>query len=47
MLKAKRLVNRVNDLFAQSVPDLQPKDVQAAREYITAYWKKLERYHPN
>jgi alpha,alpha-trehalase len=46
MLKAKRLVNRVNDLFAQSVPDLQPKDVQAAREYITAYWKKLERYHP-
>lgn len=26
--------------------DLTPPDVQAAREYIAAYWKKVERFHP-
>lgn len=26
--------------------DLAPGDVQAARDYIQAYWHKLERYHP-
>lgn len=25
---------------------MQQQDVQAAREYIAAYWKKLERYNP-
>lgn len=25
---------------------LTPEDVQTARDYIKAYWKKLERYHP-
>lgn len=27
--------------------ELIPEDVQAARDYIRAYWPKLERYHPN
>lgn len=26
--------------------ELSPEDVQAARDYIAAYWQKLERYHP-
>jgi alpha,alpha-trehalase len=26
--------------------DLTPQDVEAAREYIKAYWKKVERFHP-
>ena len=26
--------------------NLTPEDVQAARDYIAAYWKKLERFHP-
>src|SRR6266567_1134898 len=26
--------------------DLTAEDVQAARDYIAAYWKKLERFHP-
>ena len=26
--------------------ELTPEDVQAARDYIAAYWKKLERFHP-
>ena len=33
-------------LPASKVKDLQPQDVAVAREYIAAYWKKLERYHP-
>lgn len=28
-------------------PPLTPDDVRAARQYIAAYWAKLERYHPN
>jgi alpha,alpha-trehalase len=26
--------------------ELTPEDVRAARNYIAAYWKKLERFHP-
>jgi alpha,alpha-trehalase len=31
--------------FRQDKP-LTPDDVKLAREYIAAYWKKLERFHP-
>lgn len=32
--------------FAKRRQDLTADDVQAARAYIAAYWKKLERFHP-
>lgn len=47
MLKAKTIVSKVGGLFVPAKVHLNSAEVQAAREYITAYWKKLERYHPN
>lgn len=46
--KAKSLVSlkRLPFLPFQRDNDLTPRDVQTARDYIYAYWKKLERFHP-
>jgi alpha,alpha-trehalase len=32
--------------FFRRQHDLSAEDVRAARDYIAAYWKKLERFHP-
>ncbi len=42
--KAKQLVAKALPLRAAN--DLTAEDVQAARDYIKEFWKKLERYHP-
>ena len=42
--KAKQLVAKALPLRANN--DLTADDVQAARDYIKEFWKKLERYHP-
>lgn len=46
--KARNLAIRTTTQFFsfRENKDLNPEDVQAARDYIKAYWKKLERYHP-
>src|SRR5581483_7217921 len=45
--------HKITSKIPKSIPrfpkrqiDLTVKDVQPAREYITAYWSKLTRYHP-
>jgi alpha,alpha-trehalase len=42
--KAKKLAARIG--LTKRSHDLSAQDVREAREYITGYWKKLERYHP-
>ncbi len=46
--KAKTIALKTsNRIFSfQSNKALTPSDVQVARDYIQAYWTKLERYHP-
>jgi alpha,alpha-trehalase len=46
--KAKTLVSKTRLPFLgyHQSKDLTAKDVQTARDYIAAYWKKLERFHP-
>ncbi len=44
MFKTPKNILRV--LFGSSEFELTPHDVKKAREYIDAYWKQLERYHP-
>ncbi|HSW80006.1 MAG TPA: trehalase family glycosidase [Candidatus Saccharimonadales bacterium] len=48
MLNPKSIVSRTRLPFLSFHRDhaLTPKDVQTARDYVKAYWKKLERYHP-
>src|SRR5689334_22065894 len=45
--KAKQ-VSRSHGIFnfTKSTKPLKPADVQVARDYIAAYWPKLERYNP-
>src|SRR4051812_46998895 len=43
---AKRVAGKVRSLSARPGKDLAPEDVKEAREYIQAYWKKVERFHP-
>jgi alpha,alpha-trehalase len=43
---AKRMVGKVRQLSVRAGKDLAPEDVKEAREYIDAYWKKVERFHP-
>ncbi|HEU5187487.1 MAG TPA: trehalase family glycosidase, partial [Candidatus Saccharimonadales bacterium] len=38
--------NRVRNAFRKEAATLTPQDVQDARQYIRAYWAKLQRYHP-
>ncbi|MDB5181954.1 MAG: Alpha,alpha-trehalase [Candidatus Saccharibacteria bacterium] len=46
--KAKTLANKgkVKILSFRQDQPLTPDDVKIARDYIAAYWPKLERYHP-
>jgi alpha,alpha-trehalase len=46
MDKAKNLAGKTRLLSFRQDLDLQPEDVQVARDYIREYWPKLERYHP-
>lgn len=44
---AKRAGKRAVSLFnLERTPKLDPAAVQAARDYVRAYWHQLERYHP-
>lgn len=46
--RAKQLANQSKELFPlfRQEKDLTPEEVKVARDYIRAYWPKLERYHP-
>ncbi len=45
--KAASQAKRAANLFIPNSPDVLTKaDVQAARDYIRAYWHQLERFHP-
>lgn len=43
---AKKMVGKVRSLSVRTGKDLAPEDVKEARDYIQAYWKKVERFHP-
>ena len=46
---SKRVVNTAGKLLplpARKHGELGPEDVQSAREYISEFWKRMERYHP-
>lgn len=44
---AKRVTKHAATILLPSTPEtLAASDVQAARDYIRAYWHKLERFHP-
>jgi len=42
----KRIPRNLPGLLSRPKDDLTAQEVQAAREYIAAYWPKLTRYHP-
>jgi alpha,alpha-trehalase len=46
--KAKKIANQGTGRFFSfgKTKDLTAEDVKIARDYIKAYWPKLERYHP-
>ncbi|HYH36507.1 MAG TPA: trehalase family glycosidase, partial [Candidatus Saccharimonadales bacterium] len=44
--KAKKLVGKHLPLTFRPDKELTPEDVREAREYITQYWTKVERFHP-
>ncbi len=44
--KAKQLMSKTLQLSSRPDKVLVPEDVRIAREYIAAYWAKLERFHP-
>lgn len=45
--RAIDVANRAKGLrLFKASAELSPEDVQAARQYIKNYWKKLERFHP-
>lgn len=44
--KAKTVAKKAKNLIRPSSVQLSVQDVQAARNYIAAFWAKLERYHP-
>jgi alpha,alpha-trehalase len=49
MLDKAKHIGRSRSLrlpFFKSNTDLQPEDVQVARDYIASYWPKVERYNP-
>src|SRR5438552_1652031 len=47
MLRKKpSLPKRLLQPFARKEPELDTKELLAARDYIRDYWHKLERYHP-
>src|SRR5665811_2406561 len=44
--KAKELMTNALQLSFRPDKELTATDVQAARDYIAAYWPKVERFHP-
>lgn len=46
--KAKKIANQSRDkiFFLKGTKDLSADEVRIARDYIKAYWPRLERYHP-
>lgn len=44
--KAKHLVGKHLPLTLRPGKELTPDDVRVARQYITEYWTKVERFHP-
>jgi alpha,alpha-trehalase len=45
--KAKNLAAKTQTILSfRQDKELTPEDVKVAREYIAAYWPKLERFHP-
>lgn len=44
--KTKILAKHARRLLLPDKPQLTPKDVAPARDYIRHYWKELERFHP-
>lgn len=47
LLKAKSLTQRIPLLPKPAHHEFSADDVNAAREYIAAYWPKVTRYHPH
>lgn len=43
---ARKIVTRTLQRPLKPGKSLRPEDVAAAREYVAAYWPKVERYHP-
>ena len=43
---AKKIVTRTLQRPLKPGKSLKPEDVAAARDYVAAYWPKVERYHP-
>lgn len=44
--KAKKIVGKHLPITFRTDKDLLPEDVRAAREYVSGYWTKVERFHP-
>lgn len=43
---AKQLINRTFKLSFRPDKELMPDDVREARDYVAAYWTKVQRFHP-
>jgi alpha,alpha-trehalase len=43
---ARKIVTKTLQRPSRPGKSLKPEDVAAARDYIAAYWPKIERYHP-
>jgi alpha,alpha-trehalase len=43
---SKPFTNTARKLLPRKRTDLLPEDVQAARDYIRAFWHQLQRFHP-
>ena len=45
-IKSKAVQTVKTGFFSRGDKGLTAADVQVARDYIAAYWPKLERFHP-
>jgi alpha,alpha-trehalase len=46
LVNPKQLVDKIQNLAFPADKDLTVEDVQPARDYISRYWTKVERFHP-
>lgn len=44
--RAKRMIKKALPLSFQPDKELTPEDVREAREYVAAYWQRVQRFHP-
>jgi alpha,alpha-trehalase len=44
--KSKNIIEKARNLISPEKIEIRADDAQAARDYIAAYWHRLERYHP-